>query len=291
MGPYNSPINPDGSVDVLPAGFLAAVKWLNANIRNIFPFQDCMPTVPNVTVVPFMLDSSRVGNNSKTRAVRHADQLYKCSDAGGGAVSCSAEASIGHNVDAVIADQYSSTATTIAMMAEIHGKPMIGYGSTSDALSNKHDFPYYNRVVAPDRYQAPFLAAMAHGFGWRHIGIINGHGSYAAGFAGAFAAKCATFADPILIEERHVFTEGSSDRAAMDAMLSTINKAGVKIIMLSSAGYADTIFVLERAHALGMTGDGYIWLGADGWLSADDFKDHNGRTNRLKEYTHGSVGH
>ena len=294
-GPYNSPVDETANVNVLPAGFLAAVEWLNANISNLLPASGGCGA--NVTVVPFILDSSRIGDDSKTRALRHADQLYKCPDAGGGGGggSCSAEASIGRNVDAIIADQYSSTATTIAMMAEIHQKPMVGYGSTSDALSNKKDYPYYNRVVAPDRYQAPYLAAMVHSFGWRHIGVLNGQGSYAAGFAGAFAAKCATFDDPILIEERHVFTEGDRDSATMDALLATIDAAGVKIIMLASAGYADTIFVLERANALGMTGDGYVWIGADGWMSADDFKDiqgSDGRTeaNQLKEYTHGSVG-
>ena len=287
---------------MIPAGFLAAVEWLNANISNILPVQTCSATV---TVHPFMLDSSRTGINSKTRALRHADQLYKCGSSGDEENmtaeelhSCSAEATLGHNVHAVIADQYSSTVTTIAMMAEIHGRPMIGYGSTSDALSNKLDFPFFSRVVAPDKYQAPFLAKMVHSFGWRHIGILNGHGSYAAGFATTFAAKCGTFLnaqrnapDPILVEERHIFTEGDRDTDTMDALLRTIQDAGVKIIMLSSAGYADTIFVLERAHILGMTGGGYIWVGADGWMSADDFKDTDATaTNRLKEFTHGSVG-
>jgi len=28
---------------------------------------------------------------------------------------------------------------------------MIGYGCTSDAFTNKNDYPYFSRVVAPDR--------------------------------------------------------------------------------------------------------------------------------------------
>ena len=39
--------------------------------------------------------------------------------------------------------------------------------------------------------QAPFLAEIAHTFGWRHVGIINGDGLYASGFAPAFELRCA----------------------------------------------------------------------------------------------------
>lgn len=283
LGPYNSPNADTENVDVLPVGFLAAVGWMN---------DYCQFGGPNVTVVPVMLDSSRVGNNSMTRAIRNADQLLKCSSGPGtGDGTCDAQV-VGHNVDAVIADQYSSTVSTIGHLAEIYGKPMVGYGATSDVLSNKFDYPYFSRVVAPDRYQAPYLAKVAHSFGWRHVGIFNGDGSYASGFASAFARVCASLTtdgvpDPVVVEERQVFQEGDRDITVMNDLLGQIKASGVKIILLASANYADTNFILGQADALGMTQSDFIWTGGDGWMSADDFK---GEGNQLKNNAHGTVG-
>lgn len=306
LGPYNSPINDEDSVGVLGAAFAAAVTWLNADPSHLFPVSG--PCNSTVTIVPHMLDSSRTGNNSKVRALQHADELYKCPSAGAPAAAtagvatasaarppaastdtCSAEASLGRNVHAVIADQWSSTVSTIGMMAEIHRRPMVGYGATSDALSNKHDYPFFSRVTAPDRYQAPYIAKLVKAFGWLHVGVLNGDGSYAAGLAAAFARGCSE--EGVTVEERFVFEEGKRNEEKVRTMLTTMKDAGVRVIFLASAGYVDTEHVLRIANSLGMAGPGYVWVGGDGWMATSDFKDfEKGKKNPLREYLHGAVG-
>ena len=42
-----------------------------------------------------------------------------------------------------------------ATAATSRDRPMLGHGSTSDALSNKQNYPFCNRVVSPDRCTPP----------------------------------------------------------------------------------------------------------------------------------------
>lgn len=283
MGPYNSPAGGINNQPTLPAAFLAAVEWLNYDPTHLFPFGGACGS--NVTIVPVMKDSSRVGSNSKVRALRNADRLFKCTDSPGGTGTCSAEAFEGENVDIVIADQFSSTVTVTGMMAEIHESPMVGYGATSDALSNKQDFPYFSRSASPDRHQAPYLAKMVAAFGWTHVAVLNGDGSYASNLAAVFTAACT--GEGVNVEERHTFAEGTTDAWSLQTTLRTIKSAGVKIIVLMSAEASDTLFVFRQAEVVGMTGEGFTWIGTDGWMSASEFK---GETNNLKHLARGTIG-
>ena len=279
LGPYNSPVPGAMAQSHTAATFLAAVAWLNSNASNIFigtgRAVDDLKFAVRIT--PWPMDSSNLGTVSKIRAYQHADQLYRCADDGTqseaqGMLSASAARSVDNcaqlaaigrarDVDAIIGPYWSSTATTIAQAAELYRKPMVGYGTTSDALSDKANYPFFSRVTAPDRYQAPYLAMMTKSLGWDHVGLINGDDAFSAGFASGFAAQCLT--EGIAIEERHQFTTGTDEIRTMTWMLTTIKDAGVKVIILIATDIIDHSYVLETADSLGMIGNGYIWVGGD----------------------------
>ena len=172
-----------------------------------------------------MLDSSDVANgSSKRRALAHADQLMR--DAADSwplsrddNASCYAELARS-DVVAVVADLRSSTAVLTALSAETHSTPMVGYGCTSPALSNRVKFPFFSRVVGSDSYQAPYMAKMVKAFGWNHVAIIHGSESYGKGFASSFAAQCP--GENVTVTSMHEFTSFTSTQDQLRAPLERI---------------------------------------------------------------------
>ncbi|CAH1783327.1 unnamed protein product, partial [Owenia fusiformis] len=54
----------------------------------------------------------------------------------------------------------------IANFLNIFSIPQIASVSTSDLLSNKDDYPYFSRVVPPDRFQAQTMVDLMLHFNW-----------------------------------------------------------------------------------------------------------------------------
>jgi len=259
MAKYSSPtVGSSNSGGERAAAFMAAVEWLNADPSHICPISDsgrCDASV-RVRVSPHPMDASNVRGN-RVWALQNADVLYSPAPQ--------------RDVDVIIASTGSNTATTINMMAQIHGKPIIGTSATSDRLSDKAEFPFFSRVVLEDSHQGPYLATLVKHLGWTHIGILAGEGPYALGFATAFAARCTIVG--VTVEERHIFEQGNHfDSAQVRLLLTTMLSAGVKVIMLASAAHAETAAILREARALNMTGGAFTWVGADGWMSPTAFK-------------------
>ena len=106
---------------------------------------------------------------------------------------CGSVNPIGDDIVALVAAWYSSTAKITGMLATIHNKAMIGGGQTSDDLSDKRNFPNFMRVISPDRYQAPYLAATTKKFGWENVAVVWAEEPYGAGLAKNYIEACDTF--------------------------------------------------------------------------------------------------
>ena len=60
--------------------------------------------------------------------------------------------------------------------------PVLGASATSDELSDKYLFPYYHRIVPPDRYQALATVQVIKSLGWNYFSILYSEQQY--GFNG-----------------------------------------------------------------------------------------------------------
>lgn len=56
--------------------------------------------------------------------------------------------------------------------------PQISYESTSDELSDKERFPYFVRIVPPDRFQIHAMLAFSKYFNWTYVSFLYQQGSY-----------------------------------------------------------------------------------------------------------------
>ena len=64
-----------------------------------------------------------------------------------------------YDVVSVIGAESSPSSIMIANVLTLFGIPQISYTSTSDLLSDKNKFPYFMRMIPPDRFQVSRLLA------------------------------------------------------------------------------------------------------------------------------------
>lgn len=174
-------------------------------------------------------------------------------------------------VDAVVADLYSSRVTLSARIAEIYTVPMVGYGSTSDALSDKTQYPMFSRVVSPDVYQATALVAAIQSFGWERIGLLYADESYGTNYATQLAA--AADAAGLIIHIQRTFRH-TAPASEIELPVSQIAATPVRVIVLVAISTDVTNAVLA-AQAQGITGGEYVWIGTDGTITAELFTGAN----------------
>ncbi len=76
------------------------------------------------------------------------------------------------DLDGIIGDGCSVVCEPIALLAASWGIPIISWGCTSDALSDKSVYPTFTRVEGTWAILAPVLNDVADQFGWTRIAII-----------------------------------------------------------------------------------------------------------------------
>lgn len=175
------------------------------------------------------------------------------------------------NTMALVADLFSSRVRLSALVAQIHEKPQIGYGSTSDDFTNKIEYPFFNRVVSPDRFQSRAIAEAARYFGWERIGILFADEAYGSNFAIEMASAAA---DLGIIVQSQLSVKHKSSSARMEKTLRAMKATRIKVVVLAAIS-TDVINALRAAHAVGMSGPEYTWIGTDGVMTTALFTGDN----------------
>ncbi|XP_041375631.1 metabotropic glutamate receptor 7-like [Gigantopelta aegis] len=82
------------------------------------------------------------------------------------------------DVVGVLGAYTSSLSIVVANVMTLFKIPQISHTSTSDLLSDKKRFPYFLRVIPPDKHQVQAMADVLHAFDWRYVSVIFSQGSY-----------------------------------------------------------------------------------------------------------------
>lgn len=233
------------------AAFISAMQWINATEA----------AGSGVTVSGTMRDST-----TQTDALRGADELLR-----------------NKTSHALISDLYSSRVIFTARMGEIHSTPVVGYGSTSDEFTNKLVYPFFSRVVSPDRYQTVALVAAIQSFGWQRIGVLFADEAYGTNFAQELTR--AADAAGLIIHSRNSIKYGSSF-VDMQLPIRQLVGTGVRVIVLAAIS-SDVSNAMRAAGAVGATGAGYTWIGTDGVMTDTLFTGANANAG---QYVTGLLG-
>ncbi|KAJ7377824.1 hypothetical protein OS493_026392 [Desmophyllum pertusum] len=138
----------------------------------------------------------------------------------------------------------------------------ISYASTAADLSNKKRYPRFFRTCASDVHQAQALAELVTHFNWRRVSTIASSDGYAKSLADSFETSARLQGIRIHASSR-LSSMASSE---VDNKVQLVKDAQTRVnLVFGLPQEARAIF--ETAKAMGMTGEGWVWLGSDGVMA------------------------
>jgi ABC-type branched-subunit amino acid transport system substrate-binding protein len=188
------------------------------------------------------------------------------------------------DVFGIIGAASSSVSSAVALVSEAAQVPQISYASTSAALSNKSDFPYFLRVVAPDVNQGVAHAHLLIEYGITDVTALYENVTFNQETNRVFEETFVSLGGTILASEQ--FETGSTD---VTTQLQTIKSTNANITVLNAwAGDAHTVF--SNASSLGLSAsNGWQWITSD--VSSGAFYDQLGVFNAtLRDEMIGTFG-
>lgn len=164
-----------------------------------------------------------------------------------------------YDVIGVVGSMKSSNSIAAATLLGPAHVPQISYASSSDELSDKTLYPYFLRVVPPDRFQVEGIITLIQRFGWSYISVVYSEGSY--GELGFKNLKQRMEQLGLCIGTSHKVAEGAEpweyDKVALD-----LRDHGKVVVVFSGPTHAKELFsAVKRAADLKR----YVWIGSDGW--------------------------
>ena len=262
---------------VLPPSLYVAQATLPTEIRllGIYPQSGAWTGgIPVVTAVELALEEI----NSNRTLLPSTTLLHTALDDGcsqGGGVSAALQgcgplgSSCGTTVnptymDAIIGSGCSSSCEATALLTAVWKMPQISWGCESPTLSNKVDFPYFVRAVAPATTIANALLSVVTSLGWEHLALITqSDGSFTA-IKNYFAQEAITRGVAVLADESWAVSNTAdltTDSAKLIARtkLDSVARSNVRIVVLLGYAKFNRALLLE-AHRLGMTGAGWQFI-------------------------------
>ncbi|KAL3921676.1 MAG: hypothetical protein SGPRY_004821, partial [Prymnesium sp.] len=171
-------------------------------------------------------------------------------------------------VDAIIGAGCSSASVSAAQIAQGLQVPIISPASSSPALGDFDNFPFFLRTFPSDALIARGMAeVLRHLLGYSGVSLISSTGSYGSGGATAFAdasKKCglAILASVSFLEDADEF----------GAQHFTLKSSRASVLVVFAQGNQASLF-RHKALQAGYGGAGYLWMfssGAITTIGADD---------------------
>ena len=164
-----------------------------------------------------------------------------------------------YDVISVIAPRASTRAIVLSQLLSQFEIPQISFMATSDELSNKVRYPYFSRIVPPDRFQAQVMMDVLEFFNWTYISVLRYNTDYGRDGANNIISLanargiCIAYSAEMLEESEE---DEDYDRIVRD--LRIYKKAKVVVGFLERNYY-----LLEAVKRAGAQGE-FIFFFADG---------------------------
>ena len=170
------------------------------------------------------------------------------------------------DVVGVLGAYTSSLSIVVANVMTLFKIPQISHTSTSDLLSDKKRFPYFLRVIPPDKHQVQAMADVLHAFDWRYVSVVFSQGSY-----GQESHKKLL---PILkqldicVAQSLELTDTMED-ADYDYVLKSLRKFERAKVVVLYAEIQHVVAIMAAVKRNGVSGE-FIWTGSDALSHAVD---------------------
>ncbi len=166
----------------------------------------------------------------------------------------------------------SSQAITIGTLFSLFQMPLLATTATSDELSNNARFPYFMRLVPPDRFQAQAMTDIIVHYNWSYVSLVYSEDSYGTNGAKQIEKEaklkgiCIDYIAKIPIDDK------DSDYDHIVKKLRQYSKARVVVLFVDNR-YGKALFkALERKQILNY----FIWIGSDAMRGTQNSLAANG---------------
>ena len=205
--------------------------------------------LPNVTLGYTILDECFRDIPAIPRFIQLLPVLNKSADS-------LTSLSVGRHYDVVgLIGPVSGTPTIIlATMTGFFQIPQIG-STPSDELSDKVRFPYYFRMIPPDRFQSYAFIKVVKELKWEYISVVYIEANY--GFnANRYISQWAH--DEGICIEDYVGLDYAVTDAEYEAIVKKLVDGKARVVVIFA--YADSVSKLMQAHGKLQVGGELIWV-------------------------------
>ncbi|KNE73273.1 hypothetical protein AMAG_17443 [Allomyces macrogynus ATCC 38327] len=164
---------------------------------------------------------------------------------------------MGNGSVAIIGELSSQISLAIALAANRYKLWQCSGASTSSALSDKANFPFFYRTIQDDPQQGVAMAYFLRSMGWKSVNTLSSSDSYGQSISSSFMTAAAALG--IDVVSNQVFSLTATDYTFQ---LKAIAESGSNIIVY--VGVPDNaVTVLRQARTMGLLTSHYAWVGPD----------------------------
>ncbi|XP_052788467.1 metabotropic glutamate receptor 2-like [Mya arenaria] len=205
---------------------------------------DCLsPSIALARAMQFMPRDMREDEAHDEDSRRHGDQR------------------VFYDVVGVIGTYTSKLSIIVSNVLNLFELPQISHTATSDVLSDKSRFPYFFRMVPPDKYQAKAITSVLHWFDWSHVAIVYSEGNYGRDGVKELRHIFQTIKSGICIEDAIEINYGSKDTDILQ-ILERLNGLVDTRVVVAFVEIEDAISIVHAVQIANLTGR-FIWVGSD----------------------------
>ena len=149
--------------------------------------------------------------------------------------------------------------------------PLISYGSSDTALSNKDLYKYLSRTIPSDNLQTEAMIDLVSYFGWEYVNVIFSHNDYGISASNAFANRA--MQQDICINKKIDISSSEINATVPDAVQTLLeSRATVVVLFMDNDTAISALF--EELSKNNKTRK-FMWISSDKWSSLQIQKTHN----------------
>ena len=177
-----------------------------------------------------------------------------------------------YDVVGVIGTYTSKLSIIVADVLHLFKIPQISHTATSNILSDKTRFPYFFRMVPPDRYQVMAIVSLLQHFNWTHVSIVYSEGSYGREGVKELDNLLQKQKNYICIEEKLELMYNSEDKD-FDRVLQKLEKNSDVLVVIAFVEKEDAVLLI-KAIKRSRVKDKFTWIGSDSFsLVMEEFPE------------------
>eukprot|EP00529_Nitzschia_sp_RCC80_P024280 CAMPEP_0113504324 /NCGR_PEP_ID=MMETSP0014_2-20120614/34653_1 /TAXON_ID=2857 /ORGANISM="Nitzschia sp." /LENGTH=442 /DNA_ID=CAMNT_0000399423 /DNA_START=37 /DNA_END=1362 /DNA_ORIENTATION=+ /assembly_acc=CAM_ASM_000159 len=216
-----------------------------------------------------------------------------------------------NRIHGIIGARCSGASIAVARIAELEGVPQVSFSSSSAALSDKDEYPYFSRVGPTDNAngQVGAIVKLLRSMCWDTVSIIQTDTDYSEGLANEFKRlwldkdsdadspttenncdRTTPWEGQVVYESTILLTQDNTvDDVSARSALQNFQRNGINSrIILLLAHDDDAYPILRTAREINFQPD-TIWVGPDGWVGRHPM-DNNNNSSSNNRNNDGSSG-